>query len=117
MVLLVAFGLIDSFALAIPLIILWALIFAGTMPVRQAYLNGVIPSAQRATVLSFDSLVGSSGGVVFQPVLGKAADVYSYSTSYLISGVISSLSLPFIYKARKEKAAADRIRKNHNPEE
>jgi MFS family permease len=116
-ILLIAFGLVNSFALAIPLIILWALIFAGTMPVRQAYLNGAIPSAQRATVLSFDSLVGSSGGVVFQPVLGKVADVYSYSTSYMVSGVISAISLPFIYKARKEKAPSDNIRKNHNPEE
>jgi MFS family permease len=116
-VILIAFGLVNSFALAIPLIILWALIFAGTMPVRQAYLNGVIPSAQRATVLSFDSLVGSSGGVVFQPILGKVADVYSYSTSYMVSGVISAISLPFIYRARKEKAPADNIRKNHNPEE
>ena len=48
---------------------------------RQAYLNDMIPSKQRATVLSFDSLMGSTGGVVIQPVLGKVADVYSYSTS------------------------------------
>lgn len=116
-VLIIAFGLINSFALAIPLIVLWALIFAGTMPVRQAYLNGVIPSAQRATVLSFDSLVGSSGGVIFQPALGKIADVYSYSASYMVSGVISAFSLPFIYMARKEKAPSDKIIKNHVPEE
>lgn len=116
-VIIIAFGMVNSFAVAIALIILWALIFAGTMPVRQAYLNGAIPSAQRATVLSFDSLVGSSGGVVFQPVLGKVADVYSYSTSYMVSGAISALSLPFIYKARKEKAPSDKILKDHNPEE
>lgn len=115
--LIIAFGLVNSFALAIPLIILWALIFAGTMPVRQAYLNGAIPSAQRATVLSFDSLVGSSGGVVFQPALGKIADVYSYSTSYIVSGCISAISLPFIYLARKEKAPSDKIIKDHIPEE
>ena len=41
------------------------------MPIRQAYLNDMIPSQQRATVLSFDSLMGSSGGVVIQPVLGQ----------------------------------------------
>ncbi|HEX5456020.1 MAG TPA: MFS transporter [Candidatus Saccharimonadales bacterium] len=114
---LIIFGWINSFALAIVLIIVWALIFAGTMPVRQAYLNGAIPSAQRATVLSFDSLVGSSGGVVFQPVLGKVADVYSYSTSYIVSGCISVISLPFIYRARQENAPSDTIRQNHNPEE
>lgn len=105
----IAFGMVNSFAVAIALVILWALIFAGTMPVRQAYLNGAIPSAQRATVLSFDSLVGSSGGVVFQPALGKIADVYSYSTSYMVSGCISAFSLPFIYLARKERAKSDVI--------
>jgi len=41
------------------------------MPVRQAFVNGLIPSEQRATVLSFDSLMGSAGGVVFQPALGR----------------------------------------------
>lgn len=115
--LLISFGLIDSFALAIFSIVLWALIFAASTPVRQTYLNGVIPSKQRATVLSFDSLVSSSGGVVFQPALGKAADVYSYSTSYLFSGVISAFALPFMILARKEKAESDKIDKAHPAEE
>ena len=54
------------------------------MPIRQAYLNGLIPSRQRATILSFDSMMGSSGGVWTQPVLGRAADVWGYAPSYLI---------------------------------
>ena len=29
------------------------------MPARQAFVNGLIPSEQRGTVLSFDSLMGS----------------------------------------------------------
>lgn len=115
--LLAAFGVINSFALAIGLIVLWALIFAASQPVRQTYLNGVIPSKQRATVLSFDSLISSSGGVVFQPALGKAADVYSYSTSYLISGAISAFSIPFVFLAKKEKTESDPIKKSHLPEE
>ena len=68
------------------LLVVWALVFAAEMPIRQAYLNDMIPSQQRATVLSFDSLMGSSGGVVIQPVLGKAADVYSYGTSFVFGG-------------------------------
>ena len=58
------------------------------MPIRQAYLNDMIPSQQRATVLSFDSLMGSSGGVVIQPVLGKAADATSYGTSFALGGAL-----------------------------
>jgi MFS family permease len=114
---LVIFGVINSFPVAIALIVIWALIFAISMPVRQTYLNGVIPSKQRATVLSFDSMIGSGGGVVFQPALGRAADVYSYSTSYLISGVISAFSVPFILLARKEHAKSDRVEKVHPAEE
>ncbi len=110
--LLVGIGLINSFAVAILLIILWALIFAGSTPIRQTYLNGVIPSQQRATVLSFDSLISSSGGVVFQPALGKVADVYSYSTSYLVSGIISIFSVPFLLFARQEHAESDSIKKS-----
>ena len=61
-----------------------ALLFAATMPIRQAYMNGLIPSRQRATILSFDSLMSSTGGVWAQPVLGRAADVWGYAPSYLI---------------------------------
>ena len=59
-------------------------VFAIEAPLRQAYLNGLIPSEQRATVLSFDSLMGSAGGVVAQPALGRVADVFGYATSYLV---------------------------------
>jgi MFS family permease len=100
-------GLTDMFWLALALLVLWALIFAAEMPIRQAYLNGMIPSKQRATVLSFDSLMGSSGGVVIQPVLGRAADVYSYSTSYVFGGVIQLIALPFLFLSRRERADSD----------
>ncbi|HSW48426.1 MAG TPA: hypothetical protein VLG67_05100, partial [Candidatus Saccharimonadales bacterium] len=72
-------------------------------------LNGLIPSEQRATVLSFDSMLGSTGGVVIQPTLGKAADIWGYSTSYLFASIIQAGSLPFIYLAQREKAKDDII--------
>src|SRR3954452_6084763 len=73
-------GLTKNFWAALFLLTGWALLFAAEMPIRQAYLNDMIPSRQRATVLSFDSLMGNTGGVVVPPLLGRAADVYSYST-------------------------------------
>jgi MFS family permease len=79
------------------------------MPVRQAYINGLIPSAQRATVLSFDNLVGSAGGVVAQPALGRVADVAGYPAAYLVCAVIELAALPFMAFARRENAASDRI--------
>jgi len=98
-----------AFVLAIALLVLWALVFAVTGPVRQAFLNGIIPSAQRATVLSFDSLMGSIGGAVAQPALGRVADVSGYAASYLVSAAISALALPFVFLARRERAPSDPI--------
>ena len=77
------------------------------MPIRQAYLNGLIPSRQRATILSFDSLMSSTGGVWAQPALGRAADVWGYAPSYLMSAGISSFALPFIALSRRQNAPAD----------
>ena len=110
-VILLLVSLTNNFWIALILIFLWGLLFAGLSPIRQAYINGIIPSSQRATVLSFDSLVGSTGGVFIQPALGKIADIYSYSASYMIAGIIQMGSLPFIYFARKQKATSDAIEK------
>jgi MFS family permease len=104
---LVGIGLIESFGAVIALIVVWGLLFAAVMPIRQAYLNGLIPSQQRATILSFDSLMSSSGGVVAQPILGRAADVWGYPASYLLSGAISAVSLPFIARSRRQNSPAD----------
>src|ERR671918_540534 len=100
-------GFTDLFWLALGLLVVWGLIFAAELPIRQAYLNGMIPSQQRATVLSFDSLMGSTGGVVVQPVLGKSADVYSYANSYLIGAAIQVVAVPFLALSRREKSPSD----------
>jgi MFS family permease len=102
-------GVIENFWAAIGLIVVWGLLFAATMPIRQAYLNGMIPSQQRATILSFDSLMASSGGVWAQPALGRAADAWGYAPSYLLGAGISVLALPFLALSRRQNAPADTI--------
>jgi MFS family permease len=97
------------FPVAVVLLVAWALIFAAVMPIRQAYLNGLIPTEQRATVLSFDNLLGSSGGVVIQPALGKVAEVWSYPASYVAGAALQLLGAPFVLLARRQKAPADSI--------
>jgi MFS family permease len=93
-------GLTTNFAVALVLLSLWGLLFAAVMPIRQAYLNAHIPSKQRATVLSFDSLMGNTGGIVIQPVLGRVADVSSYGQSFIVGAAIQLIALPFLLKAR-----------------
>lgn len=107
--LLVLIGWTGSFVVAVALLAAWAMVFAVEGPLRQAFINGLIPSEQRATVLSFDSLVGSTGGVVLQPALGRVADVYGYGPSYLVSAGVSALALPFMLLARRERASSDPI--------
>ena len=107
-------GVVTSFGVALVLLMVWGTLFAAMSPVRQAYLNSHIPSAQRATVLSFDSLLGSAGGVVIQPTLGRSADVWGYGPAYLVSAGIQVLAVPFLGLARRngksvEGAAAEAL--------
>ncbi|MFF1573620.1 MFS transporter [Leifsonia sp. NPDC058292] len=104
---LVALGVNSFFWLAVVLLVLWGFVFAVAGPVRQAYLNDMIPSKQRATVLSFDSLFGSLGGVVIQPALGRSADLWGYGTSLVIGGVVQLIELPFLFASRRQDDPAD----------
>jgi MFS family permease len=102
-------GTIESFWPVIGLIVVWGLLFAASMPIRQTYMNGLIPSRQRATILSFDSLMDSTGGVWAQPVLGRAADVWGYAPSYLLGAGISAFAVPCLALSRRQKAPADTV--------
>jgi hypothetical protein len=52
-------------------------------------------------------MMSSTGGVWTQPVLGRAADVWGYGTSYLLGAAISTLAVPAIALSRSQHAAAD----------
>jgi len=89
--------------------VVWGLLFAATMPIRQTYINGMIPSRQRASILSFDSMMSSVGGVWAQPVLGRAADAWGYASSYVLAAGISAFALPCLALSRRENAPADTV--------
>lgn len=107
---LILIAIAGSFWIVILLLALWSVIFASIGPIRQTYINGIVPSAQRATVLSTDNLMNSAGGAISQPALGKIAEVWGYPASYLGSAIFQVLALPFLLLARKEKADSDPIR-------
>ncbi len=75
-----------GFVLAVFLLVAFGLLNGILGPVRQAYINENIPSAQRATVLSFDSFFADVGAVVGQVGLGYAAQVASKAVAYTIGG-------------------------------
>ncbi len=102
-------GILQNFWVVIGLVVIWSLIFAASMPIRQTYMNGMIPSRQRATILSFDSMMGSAGGVWAQPLLGRVADVWGYGPSYVVGAAISAIALPALVLSRRQNAPADRV--------
>lgn len=100
-----------GFWLAVALLAVVALGWALSGPVQQAYINEVIPSQQRATVLSFSSLMASAGGVVSQPALARVADVYSLGLGYAVAGVLYLAQFPFMWVVRGMGLDADNVLK------
>jgi MFS family permease len=100
-------SVVNSFGAVLALTVVWALLFAAAMPVRQSYMNSLIPSRQRATILSFDSMMSSTGGVWGQPLLGRTADIWGYAQSYAVAAGISALALPFLALSRQHETRAD----------
>ncbi|MFB3132116.1 MAG: hypothetical protein ACE10K_06315, partial [Rhodothermales bacterium] len=103
-------GLAGSFYLAVAfyLVVMGA---SGVMrPVRQAYLHQVIPSEQRATVISFDSLVSSATSMGGQAGLGYFSQVRSIAQGYIVGGAATVLVLPVLVALRRLGGRADVIR-------
>ncbi|MGB7859818.1 MAG: MFS transporter, partial [Acidimicrobiia bacterium] len=98
-----------GFWVAIVLLTIVAMLWALSGPMQQAYMNEVIPSEHRATVLSFSSLMGGAGGVVIQPALGRVADVYSLGVGYMVAGGIYALRLPFVLAVKRMGLEADQV--------
>ena len=71
-------------------------------PVVKTYINGLVSSQDRATILSVKSLVGRLIFAVVGPLLGWVNDVYSLSVALGLSGVIFALfgavALFFLHK-------------------
>lgn len=98
-------GHVAAFALFVLLMLVFGVLSGILTPVRQAYLNEHIPSAQRATVLSFDSLFSDVGAVAGQLGLGFAAQAVSKAMAYTLGGVIYLAAAP-LYR-RAGRAAKD----------
>jgi MFS family permease len=98
-------GLTTSFWVAVALILL-AMVAAGVnQPVRQALIHRLIPSEQRASIVSFDSMVASGGSMVGQSGLGYIAQVRSFGSGYFFGGLFTGLVLPvwFLLRSRNDE--------------
>jgi MFS family permease len=108
-VLAVACGLLTNFYVVVSLYLLYGVAIGLAMPVKQAYLNAHIPSAQRATIISLDSMFGSSGGVLGQTAWGWVARTRSIGTAWAWSGLTLLLGIPLYWLARRRDFHLDAI--------
>jgi MFS family permease len=102
-------GLANSFALAVALYLIGMMSSGVFQPVRQAYLHQVVPSEQRATVLSLASLVSSTGSMFGQGGLGWVAARTSLAAGYVVGGAITALAIPPVLAIRRLGGVADMI--------
>ncbi len=105
----VTLGLADSFWVALPALLLVTASIGVTSPVRQAYLHQVVPTEQRATVVSFDSMVSNVGGIGGQVGLGALGEARSVGSAFVVGGVVTAAALPLIAKVRRLGGPADSI--------
>jgi len=105
----VALGLVSSFWLALPALLLITAASGVTSPVRQAYLHQVVPSEQRATVVSFDSMISNAGGIGGQLGLGALGETRSIGSAFVVGGLATGLALPLLARLRAIGGAPDRI--------
>ncbi len=78
-------------------------------PVKQAYLHRSIPSAERATVISVDSMFQNGGGIVGQGTLGWLARSRGIGDGYVAGGLATVLALPILAVVRRLGGPADVI--------
>jgi MFS family permease len=102
-------GLADSFWLAGPLFLVTMVTLGVLTPVKQAYIHQVIPSEQRAAIVSLDSMAASCGGMIAQSGLGYLAQVNSIAAGYVVGGLVQLLLIPLLASLRRLGEEADLI--------
>jgi len=105
----VATGVIRYFWVTVPVFLLGAVAGGVLQPVRQTYLHHSIPTSERATLVSFDALMGSLGSVGGQTGLGYLSQERSIPAGFVIGGLATILALPIFGRLRALKEPADRI--------
>jgi predicted MFS family arabinose efflux permease len=96
----VGVGLAGSFPWAMGLLVVFGIAVGTTAPVKQAFLHESIPSEQRATLVSFDSLVGNLGSVGGQVGLGFVARERGIGEGYVLGGLATAVAVPVLLVLR-----------------
>lgn len=100
-------GVASEFWLALAALLVAGVTMGVNGPVRQAFVHGLVPTEQRATVVSFDSMISGVAAVGGQTGLGVYSERAGYSAAYIAGGAITVLAVPLLWAARRLKAPSD----------
>lgn len=103
-------GLANSFYQSSLLFLCFSFAFGLAMPVRQTYLHSLIPSEYRASIVSFDSLAGSSGSTVGQIGYGYISEKMSIGSGYIVGGLVHLLILPILVLLSRRHDEGDQVK-------
>jgi MFS family permease len=102
-------GLAPSFSIAVTLYLISNFANGVAMPIRQGMINHHIPSSQRATILSVDSLFSELGSGIGQSGWGYLARRRGIGHSWVAAGAFLVLGIPLLALARRADPESDRF--------
>lgn len=105
----IGLGLAGSFWVGVVLVLIMMGTVGVTGPVQQAVIHKIIPSEQRATIVSFNSMFSSGGSALGQSGLGTLAQARSIGAGYTAGGLFTLLALPLLLALRRLDHDADKI--------
>jgi len=93
------------FSVVVFLYLLFGVSFGLSKPIRMAFVNRHIPSPQRATVLSVDSLFHEGGGMMGLTGFGYLSRKVSIPAAWMLGGLVLFAGYPLYKKAGKIEGA------------
>ena len=102
-------GMATSFTAAVGLYLVANFVGGIASPIRQGLINHHIPSAQRATILSVDSLFSELGSGVGQSGWGYLARRSGIGRAWVAGGAFVVLGIPLLALARRADPESDRF--------
>jgi len=109
----IGIGLVGSFIPALLLLLAAGAAWGVQMPVRQALIHEIVPTEQRATVVSFDSMIGGGMQVIGQGGLGAFAQRRGYAAGYVVGGLVTVIALPVLWVVRRRADSEDFFEGTH----
>jgi len=102
-------GLASSFGVAVTLYLVSNVAMGVAGPIRSAMINAHIPSGERATILSIDSLFSELGSGIGQSGWGYLARQRGIGSAWAAAGAFLVLGIPFLLLARRANPTGDQV--------